>query len=51
MNRLNILDLPNLQTIRLRKDSLVGDDRSDRKILSTAPYNFKNTLSVKSMID
>ena len=28
--------------------ALSGDDRADRKTISTKPFNFKNTLSMKS---
>ena len=41
-------DLPKLQAIRLSIWALAGDGRDDRKTIDVAPYNYKNTLSMKS---
>ena len=43
-------DLPMLQSIRLGDDALQGDERDDRKTISTKPYNYKNTLTMRSEI-
>ena len=44
-------DLPILQSIRLGVSALQGDDRDDRKTISDAPYNYKNTLTMRSEIE
>ena len=44
-------DLPKLQSIDLDEYALSGDDRDDRKTISTAPYNWKNTLTMRSDIE
>ena len=44
-------DLPKLQSIQLGNDALDGDWRDDRKTISTEPYNFKNTLTMRSEIE
>ena len=50
-------DLPKLQSIRLGDFALVGDDalfgdnRDDRRTISDAPYNYKNTLTMRSEIE
>ena len=44
-------DLPKLQSIRFGRGALCGDDRADRKTISEAPYNYKNTLTMRSEID
>jgi len=43
--------LPKLQSIRLDEGALYGDDRNDRKRIGTKPYNFKNTLTMRSEIE
>ena len=43
-------DLPELQSIQLGKSALEGDPRDNRKMISTKPYNYKNTLTIKSEI-
>ena len=44
-------DLPKLQSIRLNYEALLGDNRYDRKTISTEPYNYKNTLTMRSEIE
>ena len=44
-------DLPMLQSIRLYKWALSGDGHDDRKTISKAPFNFKNTLTMRSEIE
>ena len=44
-------DLPKLQSIQLGDDALFGDDRENRKTISKAPYNYKNTLTMRSEIE
>ena len=44
-------DLPKLQSIRLYKQALRGDGRDDREAISTEPYNYKNTLTMRSEIE
>ena len=44
-------DLPKLQSIRLAGTALAGDSRDDRKTISTKPYNYKNTLTMRSEIE
>ena len=44
-------DLPKLQSIELDWSALEGDGGDDRKTISDEPYNFKNTLTMKSEID
>ena len=44
-------DLPKLQSIRLAGTALAGDDRYDRKTISDEPYNYKNTLTMRSEIE
>ena len=39
-------DLPKLQSITLGEDALEGD--WDRKTIDVEPFNYKNTLSMKS---
>ena len=51
MNIIITLDLPELTTISLHDSSFLGDYGDDRKLISVAPYNYKNTLIMKSMID
>ena len=44
-------DLPKLQSIQLARGALVGDGRDDRKTISDEPYNYKNTLTMRSEIE
>ena len=41
-------DLPKLQSIQLGMYALHGDGRDNRKTISNEPYNFKNTLTMRS---
>ena len=43
-------DLPKLQSIELGSHALQGDWRDDRKLISTVPYYYKNTLTMRSEI-
>ena len=43
-------DLPKLQFIQLGEWALHGDWRDDRTTISEAPYNYKNTLTMRSEI-
>ena len=45
------LDLPKLRSIQLDESALNGDGRDDRKTIRDYPYNYKNTLTMKSDID
>ena len=52
MNRwIDNSDLPKLQSIQLGESALDGDFRDDRKTISNKPYNFKNTLTMRSEIE
>jgi len=44
-------DLPKLQSIRLADGALRGDGRVDRTTIRNPPYNFKNTLTMRSEIE
>ena len=44
-------DLPKLQSIQLGQWALAGDDRGDRETISDKPYNYKNTLTMRSGIE
>ena len=44
-------DLPKLQSIRLDSSALDGDWGDDRKTISDEPYNYKNTLTMRSEIE
>ena len=44
-------DLPKLQSIELGTGTLVGDGGDDRKTISDEPYNYKNTLTMRSEIE
>ena len=45
-------DLPKLQSIRLGGTALEGDIRNDdRETISDKPFNFKNTLTMRSEIE
>ena len=44
-------DLPILQSIQLATGALLGDYSEDRKTIITEPYNYKNTLTMRSEIE
>ena len=44
-------DLPKLQSILLGYEALEGDAGDDRKTISNKPYNYKNTLTMRSEIE
>ena len=44
------LDLPYLTTITLGNSSLLGDCRENRHSIDRIPYNFKNKLTMRSMM-
>ena len=44
-------DLPKLQSIRLAGTALRGDGDDDRKTIEDEPYNYKNTLTMRSEIE
>ena len=44
-------DLPKLQSIELGYGALQGDERDDRKTISTSPFNYNNTLTMRSEIE
>ena len=44
-------DLPKLQSIRLDKSALEGDGGADRETISYEPYNYNNTLTMRSEIE
>ena len=44
-------DLPKLQSIRLDGCALNGDGLDDRKTIRNPPYNYKNTLTMRSEIE
>ena len=44
-------DLPKLQSIRLAWGALHGDGRAGRKTIEDEPYNYKNTLTMRSEIE
>ena len=44
-------DLPKLQSIQLDRLALQGDEGNDRKTISNDPYNYKNTLTMRSVIE
>ena len=44
-------DLPKLQSIQLGEWALWGDPRDDRQTISDEPFNFKNTLTMRSEIE
>ena len=41
-------DLPKLQSIQIGSAALDGDWCDDRKTISKAPYNYKNTMTMRS---
>ena len=44
-------DLPKLQSIQLGDGALLGDARDDRRTIRREPYNYKNTLAMRSEIE
>ena len=42
------IDLPTLQSLTIGSWSLQGDYRDNRKTISSEPYNYKNTLRMRS---
>ena len=48
---INDSDLPKLQSIQLASNALNGDGRDNRKTISTSPYKYKNTLTMRSEIE
>lgn len=51
MNRVNNnVDLPKLEIITLENGALLGDENADRKTNNTAPYYYKNTLTMRSIV-
>ena len=44
-------DLPMLQSIQLDRWALGGDPRDDRQTISDAPFNYKNTMTMRSEIE
>ena len=44
-------DMPKLQSIQLGSWALYGDDRDDRKTINDKPYNYNNTLTMRSEIE
>ena len=44
-------DLPKLQSIQLGTWALDGDRRDDQKTISDEPFNYKNTLTMRSEIE
>ena len=44
-------DLPKLQSIQLGYYALRGDERYDRTTINNLPFNFKNTLTMRSEIE
>ena len=44
-------DLPKFQSIQLGRAAIRGDWRDNRKTISDEPYNYKNTLTMRSEIE
>ena len=44
-------DLPMLQSIQLGDYALDGDGGDDRKTIRNPPFNYKNTLTMRSEIE
>ncbi|KAK8791727.1 hypothetical protein WA588_002036, partial [Blastocystis sp. NMH] len=42
-------NLATLQSIQLGSNALFGDSGADRKTISEAPYNYKNTLTMRNI--
>ena len=52
MNRwIDYSDLPKLQSIQLDTRALNGDEGDDRKTIRNPPFNYKNTLTMRSEIE
>ena len=49
--RIDDSDLPKLQSIQLGWSAIRGDDGHDRKTIINEPYNYKNTLTMRSEIE
>ena len=49
--RIDDSDLPKLQSILLGSYALEGDGRDDRKTICDYPYKYKNTLTMRSIIE
>ena len=43
-------DLPLLQSIEIGQEALAGDWCDDRKMIRDEPFNYKNTLTMRSWI-
>ena len=48
--RNNEPDLPSLQSIQLRYKALQGDSGEKRKMIIDPPYNYRNTMTMRSKI-
>ena len=48
---IDYLDLATLQSIQLSYGTLQGDYRDNRKTISEAPYNYNNTMIMRSEIE
>jgi hypothetical protein len=44
-------DLPKLQKVLLGSGALKGDGRENRQMIEEEPYNYKNTLAMRSGIE
>ena len=44
-------DLPKFESILLGYGALAGDGRADRQTIRNPPYNYKNTLTMRSEIE
>ena len=44
-------DLPKLQSIELDESALDGNHHDDRTTIEDEPYNYKNTLTMRSEIE
>ena len=49
--RIDDSDLPKLQSIQLDEGAFEGDGDDDRKTISNYPFNYKNTLTMRSEIE
>ena len=47
---LTIVDLPNLTTITLSNCAFYGNNDRHRKEIQNEPYNYKNTLTMRSLL-
>ena len=43
-------DLPSLQSIQLGNNALQGDSGDKRKMIVEPPYNYRNTMTMRSEI-